>query len=263
VAGLSGWPAFAGCLILYGAMDALLSFQNASLTFPRGHRHVVRALADVSLDLARGELMAVLAGRAQGKTTLLRAAAGFDKPVRGKVLYKGRDLSRLSDRQLSGLLSKQIAFVEPIGPDLDLPVISHVALPLLAMLSENVAYERANTTLRRLGADEYADQRWSSLADSERVLATLAQGLVREPELLLVDDLMATLGMGATEQIGRLLHTIAREEEMSVLMSTSDAEATTWFDRVATLAGGELYVPPPSEPDGNVIDFPSDQPRSA
>ena len=263
MAGVSGRSASAGCLILHDSMDALFSFQNVSLTFPRGHRHVVRALSDVSLDLARGELMAVLVGRAQGKTTLLRAAAGLDKPARGKVVYKGKDLSRLSDRQLSHLLAKQIAFVQPIGPDLDLPVISHVAVPLLAVLSERTAYERAATTLRRVGADEYADQRWSDLADTERILVTLAQGLVREPEMLLVDDLMATLGMGATEQIGRLLHTIAREDRMSVLMSTSDAEATTWFDRVATLAGGELYVPPPSEPDHNVIDFPSDQPRSA
>jgi ABC-type cobalamin/Fe3+-siderophores transport system ATPase subunit len=263
VAGVSGRSALAGRLIPYGAMDALLSFQNVSLTFSSGQRHLVGVLSDVSFDLACGELVAVLAGRAQGKTTLLRTAAGFEKPVRGKVVYKGSDLSRLSDKQLSRLLSKQIAFVEPIGPDLDLPVISHVALPLLAALSEHVAYERAAATLRRVGAEEYANQRWSSLADSERVLATLAQGLVREPELLLVDDLMATLNMAATEQIGRLLHTIAREDGMLVLMSASDAEATTWFDRVATLAGGELYVPPPAEPDRNVIDFPSDQPRSA
>lgn len=263
MAGVSGRSALAGRLILYGTMDALLSFQNVSLTFSRGQRYVVGVLSDVSFDLACGELVAVLAGRAQGKTTLLWAAAGFEKPVRGKVVYKGSDLSCLSDKQLSGLLSKQIAFVEPIGPELDLPVISRVAVPLLATLSEHVAYERAATTLRRVGAEECADQRWSSLADSERVLATLAQGLVREPELLLVDDLMATLDMAATEHIGRLLHTIAHEDGMSVLMSASDAEATTWFDRVATLAGGELYVPPPSELDRNVIDFPSDQPRSA
>jgi ABC-type lipoprotein export system ATPase subunit len=243
-------------------MAALLSFQDVSLSFPRGQRHVVSALSGVSLDLACGELMAVLAGRAQGKTTLLRAAAGLDKPTRGKVVYKGCDLSRLSDRRKSHLLSSQIAFVEPVSPDLDLPVIARVAVPLEG-LRERAAYERARAMLRRLGADEYADQHWSSLADSERVLATLAQGLVREPKLLLVDDLMATLGMGATEQIGRLLHTIAREDEMAVLMSTSHAEATTWFDRVATLAGGELYVPPPSKPDDNVIDFPNDQPRSA
>jgi ABC-type lipoprotein export system ATPase subunit len=241
-------------------MDALLSLRNVSLTFSRGRRHVVRVLADASLDVYPGEMVAVLAQRTQGKTTLLRAAAGIDRPVRGEVLFKGQDLCRLSDRRLSRLLNSRIAFVEPVG-ELDLPVIAHVAVPLLARCSESEAYARARATLRRVGADEYAEQSWSSLADSERALATLAQGLVRRPELLLVDDLMATLGMDATEQIGRILNTIAHEDRMAILMSASDADATTWFDRITTLAGGRLLVPPSPEPGHNVIDFPSDQSR--
>jgi lipoprotein-releasing system ATP-binding protein len=244
-----------------GVMDALLSLRNVSLTFSRGRRHVVRVLADASLDVYPGEMVAVLAQRAQGKTTLMRAAAGIDRPARGEVLFKGEDLCWLSDRRLSRLLSSQIAFVEPVG-ELDLPVIAHVAVPLLVRCSESDAYAQARATLRRVGADEYADQSWSSLADSERALAALAQGLVRQPELLLVDDLMATLGMDATEQIGRILNAIAHEDQMAILMSASDADATTWFDRITTLAGGRLIVPPPSPESGhNVIDFPADQGR--
>lgn len=242
---------------LNGVMDALLSLRDVSLSFPRGRRHLVRVLSNASLDVYPGELVAVLAQRAQGKTTLMRAAAGIDRPVRGEVLFEGEDLCRLSDRRLSRLLSSRIAFVEPVG-ELDLPVVAHVAVPLLAHRSESSAYAQARATLRRVGAEEYADQRWSSLADSERALAALAQGLVRQPELLLIDDLMATLGMDATEQIGRILHTIAHEDGIAVLMSTSDAGATTWFDRVTSLAGGHLLVPPPApEPVHNVIDFQS------
>lgn len=239
-------------------MNALLSLRNVSLTLSRGRRHVVRVLTNASLDVYPGELVAVLAQRAQGKTTLMYAAAGIERPACGEVLFKGEDLSRLSDGDRSRLLSNQIAFVQPVV-EVDLPVIAHVALPLLVHCSESDAYARARATLRRVGADEYADQAWSSLADSERALAALAQGLVRKPELLLVDDLMATLGMDSTEQIGRVLNTIAHEDRMAVLMSASDADATTWFDRVTTLAGGHLIVPPPSPE--NVIDFPADRPR--
>lgn len=246
-------------------MDALLSLRNVSLNFPRGGRHVVRVLSNATLDIRAGELVAVLAQRAQGKTTLLRAVAGIDRPARGEVLFKGEDLCRLSDKRRSRLLRAQIGFVEPIGPDIDLPVLSHVAVPLLASRSKHTAYKQAWAALKRVDADDYADQLWTSLADSERALAALAQGLVREPELLLVDDLTATLGIDATEQIGRLMHTIAHEDGLAILMSASDADATTWFDRVATLAGGELLVPPPvtTEPDHNVVDFPSDQSRRA
>jgi ABC-type lipoprotein export system ATPase subunit len=239
-------------------MDALLSLRNVSLTFSRGRRHVVRVLADASLDVYPGEMVAVLAQRAQGKTTLLRAAAGMDRPTHGEVLFKGQDLCGLSDLRLSELLSRGIAFVEPLG-ELDLPVIARVALPLLTRFSDREAYARARATLRRVGADEYADQSWSSLADSERALAALAQGLVRRPELLLIDDLLATLGMDATEQIGRILNTIAHEDRVAILMSASDADATTWFDRITTLAGGRLLVPPSPERGHNVIDFPAEQ----
>jgi ABC-type lipoprotein export system ATPase subunit len=242
-------------------MDALLSLRNVSLSFPRGRRHVVRVLDDASLDLYPGQLVAVFAQRAQGKTTLLRVAAGIDRPSRGQVLFKGQDLCRLSDRKRSQLLCRKIGFAEPLGPDIDLPVLAHVAVPLLATHSKRDAYERAQVALERVGAEECADQPWMSLADSERALAAIAQGIVRRPELLLVDDLTATLGMAATELVGRLLRSIAQEDGLAVLMSASDADATTWFDRVATLAGGELVVPPSmgSGSGENVIEFPGEK----
>ena len=99
-----------------------------------------------------GELVAVLAQRAQGKTTLLRVAAGMDRPGRGEVLFKGEDLYRLSDRRRSALLRQHIGFAEPVGPDIDLPVLAHVAVPLLASLSKKDAYERARVALERVGA---------------------------------------------------------------------------------------------------------------
>jgi len=246
-------------------MGVLLSLRNVSLTFPRGGRHVVRVLANASLDVDAGELVAVLAQRAQGKTTLLRVAAGMDRPARGEVFFKGEDLSRLSDRRRSALLRRRIGFAEPLGPDIDLPVLAHVAVPLLATHSRKDAYGRARDALARVGAEECGEQSWMSLADSERALAALAQALVRRPELLLVDDLTATLGIDATERLGRLLRSIAREDGLAVLMSVSDADATTWFDSVATLSGGELLVSPTAGPgaDHNVVHFPSETPRRA
>lgn len=246
-------------------MGVVLSLRNVSLSFPRGRRHVVPVLSDVSLDVEAGELVAVLAQRAQGKTTLLRVAAGMDRPARGEVLFKGEDLCRLSDRRRSVLLREKIGFAEPIGPDIDLPVLAHVAVPLLATHSKRDAYERARSVLERVGVEECSDQPWISLADSERALAAVAQAIVRRPELLLVDDLTATLGIDATERIGRLLRSIAHEDRLAVLMSVSDADATTWFDRVASLSGGEMVQSRSMGPgpDENVIDFPSDPSRLA
>ncbi len=243
-------------------MDALLSLRNVSLSFPRGRRHSVSVLSDVSLDVHVGELVAVLAQRAHGKTTLLRVAAGLDQPGRGEVLFKGKDLCRATDKQRSEVLRYHIGLAEPAGPDLELPVLTYVALSMFSTLGKRAAYKQARTTLARVDATDLGDQLWTSLSDSERALVALSQGIVRKPELLLVDDLTATLGIDAKERLGRLLRSIAHEDGLAVLMSVSNADATTWCDRVATLSSNELLLPPEAPESGEkVIDFPGDQPR--
>jgi ABC-type lipoprotein export system ATPase subunit len=235
-------------------MDALLSLRGVSLSFARGRRHLVPVFSNVSLDVHTGELVAVLAQRSQGKTALLRVAGGFDRPGRGEVLFKGEDLCRVSDRRRSELLRHYIGFTESGGPDLELPAVTYVAASMFSTLGKRAAYDRARSALARVGAGDLAAQEWTSMSDSERALVALAQGIVRKPALLLVDDLMASLGIEVKDSIGRLLRSIAEEEQMAVLMCTSHADATTWFDRVATISGGELLLPPP-EPEEKVVDF--------
>lgn len=243
-------------------MGALLSFREVSVSFLRGRRHVVRVLDGVSLDVGAGELVAVFAQRAQGKTTLLRVAAGVEVPQRGRVLFDGCDLAELPDRRRSALLACEIGWVEHCRPDLDLAVADLVALPLLREHGRRRAYALAGRVLERVGLVECEGQHWDTLADWERALVSVACGVVRGPRLLLADDLMSGLGIGATEELGRLLRGLAAEHRFAVLMSVSDTHATTWCDRVATLAGGRL-IATPSPGGGNVVEFADRTPRRA
>ena len=72
----------------------------------------------------------------------------------------------------------------------------------------------------------------------------IAQGISREPRVLLVDDLTATLGLGDTEEVAMLLHSLAVKRGLGVLVGVGDARATRWSERVATLAGGALMLEP-------------------
>jgi predicted ABC-type transport system involved in lysophospholipase L1 biosynthesis ATPase subunit len=236
---------------------SVLSLTGVCLSFPRGRRHLVRVLADVSLRVDAGEVVAVLAQRAQGKTSLLRVAAGMRQPDRGRVYFEGEDLWGFSDRRRSRLLGGQIGWVGPTVPDLDVPMLSSVALPLFAAYGKRESYTRAMAALERVGAAECAEQLWESLADWERALLAVAQGIAREPKLLLVDDLTVSLGLGEADEIARLLDALAKERGFGVLMSVSDAGATGWSGRVVTLAGGELLEAPRAAAEqGNIIDFP-------
>ena len=236
---------------------SVLSLTGVCLSFPRGRRHVIRVLADVTFELDAGETVAVLAQRAQGKTSLLRIAAGIERPDRGQVRFEGEDIWEFSERRRSRLLGGQIGWVGPAVPDLDVPMLANVALPLFAAYGKSEAYARARQALQRVGASECAEQSWGSLADWERALGAVALGIAREPRLLLVDDLTLSLGLAEADEITRLLDTLAVEHGFAVLMSVSDAAATKWSRRVVSLAGGELLesARPPARLD-NIIDFP-------
>ena len=246
--------------------DPVLSLREVSLSFPRGRRHVVGVLSDVSLELYAGESVTVLARRSQGKTSLLRVAAGLERPGRGSVIFAGEDVWRMSDRGRSRLLSSEIGMVERVAPHLDVPVLTGIALPLLGQYGRRGGYARAKSALACVGASECARQHWGELADSERALVALAHGIAREPKLLLVDDLAATLGIGEYADIAELLGALAIEREIAVLICTGDSGPAPNADRVGSLGAGELLIAPPTPmpADGhNVLEFPVQRRRAS
>lgn len=240
----------------------MLALTDVSLSFRRGRRHLVSVLSDVSLTVQPGEVVSVLAQRAQGKTSLLRVAAGIQRPNRGSVLLDGRDLWELGASARARLLSSHIGWIGHTAPDLDVPMLTSVALPLLGTCGKRDAYKRAAAALDRVDALACGEQFWGSLADWERALVALAHGIAREPRLLLVDDLTMSLGLQEVDDATRLLSSLAEERSLGVLMCVSDAKATGWSERVLTLAGGELLESPAPKPIAtNVIDFPTETAR--
>jgi predicted ABC-type transport system involved in lysophospholipase L1 biosynthesis ATPase subunit len=239
-------------------MDSLLELRDVSLSFRRGRRHVVPVLRDVSLQLDAGETVTVVAKRAQGKTALLRVAAGMQRPDRGSVAFAGENVWRHGDRRRVRLLRTQIALVERAGPVLDVPVMVGIALPLLDAHGRREAYARARSALARVGADDCARQHWSELADSERALVAVAYGVARQPRLLLVDDIAPTLGIGETDRLAGLLGALAEEDGIGVLICDGDSRLTSRARRIGTLAGGSLLMSQPlvEPPGADVIDFP-------
>jgi putative ABC transport system ATP-binding protein len=244
-------------------MSPLLSLECVGKRYSRGERaHWL--LRRVTLQIAAGEVVAVVAMRSQGKTTLLRIAAGMVAPDEGRVLLAGRDLDGLADRAHARLLREQIALAGRLGPGLGVQMLDYVAMRL-AIGGRNRRREvrsRALATLEQVGAEHCAERYWEELSDWERALVEIAQAIAGAPRLLLIDDVIDGLGMRETDELARLVRALADDHRIGVLMAVSDPEAALGSHRVLSLADGRLSAMSPLPADApapsmeNVLDFP-------
>lgn len=227
-------------------MDELLALCDVRLYYERGHRRLVRVLEGVSLSVWPGEVVCVLARRGQGKSTLMRIAAGLQPPASGLVRFAGQDLWALGDCSRAKLVGREIGWVAGGAPEPDTPATSalrDVAMPVLEELGRGAARERAAATLESLEISHCAELVWLELDDRERALLKLARAVVGRPRLLVVDDLTVALDAVDADQVGRLLARLAGELGCAVLVGVSGVRETRRSDRIATLSGGELLMP--------------------
>ncbi|HXE45743.1 MAG TPA: ATP-binding cassette domain-containing protein [Conexibacter sp.] len=232
----------------------LLALERVSKSHWRG-RHEIVVLDEVSLEVDRGELVAIFGQRAAGKTTLLRIAAGIEAPDGGSVRFEGRELADGRFRRLGGI-HPRIGWVGRQAPFASgMRMLDHVALPLLKAVPAEKAERRATRALKRVGAGELASARWHELSDAERTLVTIAHAIVREPALLLADDPTSGLGVEERETVLGLLRSIADEQQTAVLATIPEIPDALRSHRVLSLSDGELIQATRRAP-GEVIAFP-------
>ncbi len=223
-------------------MSDLLEVRGVEKSYRRGERRLL-VLSGLSLTVCMGEVVAVVGSRYEGKTTLLKVAAGIERPDAGTVCFEGTDLGSLTNGRRERLLAGPIAWVSREGSALELRVRDYVGLPaLIARRRPRDAVLAAFAALDRVGTPDLADRCWHELSNWERVLVSVARGIVLRPRLLVVDDLLDGLGMSKTQQAADLLSTLVAEAGCAVLVSVSDAEAAASADRLYAFERGGLRL---------------------
>lgn len=221
-------------------MAALLEVRAISLTFWRGV-HATKIFQDVSFDLEAGELGGIWGRRGSGKTTLALVAAGVQPTDAGSVLLDGREL-RDPDRDRD--LLAQIGFASRRGPELeDMDAVTWISSTLVHLCSWRDARHRARTALDRVGLSDAATLVWGHMSDGERMLAAIAQAIVRGPRLLVVDDPVGGLGGRDRAEIMALLRGFA-DEGVAVLVTAAELRELHGLDQIWSLDRGRLDGPP-------------------
>ncbi len=201
----------------------------------------VHALAGVSIALHPGEMLALQGPSGSGKTTLLLLAAGALSADAGTVLYGGRDVAEMGEREAAQYRLGQVGLIAQ-NTHL-MPRVSAVENAATKLLLGNVrlaeAREQAHHWLERVGMAERAGHTPEELSGGERQRVAVARALAGNPKLILADEPTANLDTHRSEELVALLADLAAEGR-SVLLVTHDQEAAAGADRVLSLRDGQL-----------------------
>ncbi len=201
------------------------------------------ALADVCLEVPRGEFLSVMGPSGCGKSTLLNIIAGLDRPSSGRVEVDGRDLSALSDEQRSDLRLQRIGFVfQTFNLFPTFTVIENVAWPL-----EFLGYRWKQARARAVGLLEQVEvgaaaheRRPAELSGGEQQRVAIARALVTEPALLLADEPTGNLDSRTGQSVLDLLRRLNGDRELTVILVTHSTFAATYGHRTVELRDGRI-----------------------
>jgi len=212
----------------------------------------VRALDGISVDFERGRFTAIMGPSGSGKSTLMHCVAGLDQLTSGRVEVGGRDLSALSDRELTELRRDAIGFVfQSFNLLPTLSARENITLPLaLAGRRPDARWETEVVTT--LGLGERLSHRPSELSGGQQQRVAVARALVAQPQLTFADEPTGNLDSGASGELLVFLRRAVRELDQTIVMVTHDPLAAAYADRVLFLADGRL-VDEVSDPDPDRI----------
>jgi lipoprotein-releasing system ATP-binding protein len=234
---------------------SLLSLEHVSKSFAEG-RGQLTVLEDLSLEIHAGDFVGIWGARRSGKTTLLRIAAGRDLPDSGVVRFDGHEMTsmspdrraRLQRRNGVGLLASDWR------PERNKPSVEHVALPLLSDgMSLHEARQPAWKALERVGASQYAHMPAGRLSQSERIRVALAQILVHEPRVLLIDEPAVLSKPSEGVELYELLRSLADSSGIAVVIASEDVGPIRKARRFMSLGSGKLRS---TDPRGTLVPFP-------
>ncbi|TVR29084.1 MAG: ABC transporter ATP-binding protein [Nitriliruptor sp.] len=205
----------------------------------------VTAVDQVSLQVERGELIAVVGPSGSGKSTLLAMLGALSTPTAGTVRIDGVDPSDLDERGRSELRARRIGFVfqrPALVPFLT--VSENVALAgQFARLSDSAARERASGLLAALGLEDRSDHRPAALSGGELQRVALARALLNEPAVVLADEPTANLDAERGRAVVRLLAEHTRDQGRAGVLVTHDESVAAVADRTLRLLDGRLVEP--------------------
>ena len=227
---------------IYGpAMDALVDLKNVTKRYDNGS---APAVADISLEVAAGEAVAIMGPSGSGKSTLLNLVAGMDRPTSGTVRVGDQQVDKLSETAVARFRRRQVGMIFQFFNLLDdMTVLDNVLLPAqLAGARASAARQRAEELLVTLRIAHRRDAYPPRLSGGERQRVAIARALVNRPAVLLADEPTGAVDSATGDEIGALLLELNSAGQTLILVTHNPELAARYAHRVVELADGRIAL---------------------
>jgi putative ABC transport system ATP-binding protein len=217
----------------------MIKLENITKTYSMGEISV-NALAGVSLEINRGEMVSIMGSSGSGKSTLMNILGCLDTPTSGRYLLDDREVNGLSDNELAAVRNRKIGFVfQQFNLLARTSALDNVELPQVYS-SDNLNHERALQLLERVGMEKRIYHTPVQLSGGEQQRVAIARALVNAPPILLADEPTGNLDSRNSAEIMALLKQLNREDGITIIMVTHDPNIGAQSPRVITLRDGLL-----------------------
>lgn len=203
---------------------------------------IVRALADVSLEVQPGEFVCLMGPSGSGKTTLLNLIGGLDRPTKGAVEVTGRDTARLTESQFAALRHDAIGYIfQSFNLIPFLSATENVELPLMFEPYDRRALrQRATDLLTLVGLGHRLGHRPGAMSGGEQQRTAIARALISSPQLVLADEPTANLDHSTGEIVVQTLREMCSRLGVTVVASTHDPAVAAHASRVVAMKDGQI-----------------------
>ena len=224
------------------ASDAVIDIRDVTRIYRAGDVEVP-ALAGVSLVITRGEFVAIVGASGSGKSTLMAILGCLDRPTSGEYFFEGVDVAELSEPELARIRSSRIGFVfQTFNLLARTSAVENVSLPLFYAAAgpsrRSARLARARAALQLLGLGDREANTPAQLSGGQQQRVAIARALINAPSLLLADEPTGNVDTRASHEIMQQLVRLNREQSVTVVVVTHEADIAAYADRAITLRDG-------------------------
>ena len=202
----------------------------------------VYALNGVDLDIRRGEFCAITGPSGSGKSTLLNMLAGLEHPSKGEIVIAGKHIEKLNEKQLVTFRRERVGFIfQSYNLIATMDAVDNVALPLsFRGMGKAKRAKRAKEYLKLVGLERFMTHMPNQMSGGQQQRVGIARALAVDPQIIFADEPTGNLDSKTTMEVLKLMQTIVRERNQTLVMVTHDNNLATYADRIIKIIDGKI-----------------------